>query len=256
VLCFLLRINFYVSAEGIIEPLDQVLVKAQADGVIGEIFVKEGEKVEKGDPILRLDSLEIESDKKAILAEYSQAEYVYLSFKELWDKGIISRKEFQDSERDFKIASSKKEKLEQFLIVAPRSGFVISGKELSLRKGDFLKKGDLVAKITDLDRFIARTYIPEDKISKIRVNQKATVEIKGFSHFKGVFRGKVIKILPEGVVSDEKRQFEVNISLEESLFHNERTENLKIYPLIGAKIKIVYLYDTFLQFLIKEKIGW
>lgn len=254
-LCFFVKINFYVRSEGLIEPVDQILIKTQAEGVVGEIFVKEGDRVKKGDPILELKSFEIESDKTAILAEYKQASFLYANSKELFEKGIISQKEFQEKEKDYQIAVSNKEKLQQYLITAPEAGFIVSGRELKLKQGDYLKKGDLVAKVTHLDKFIARTFITEDKISKIEINQKANVEIRGFPHYRGVFRGRVIRVLPEGTITDEKRSFEVDVLLEESIFPKQYFQHIKIYPLMGANIKIIYLNATLIDYLIKEKIG-
>ncbi len=254
-LCFFIKINFFIRSKGIIEPVDQILIKTQADGVIGEIFVKEGDKVNKGDPIIELKSLGIDSDKTAILAEYKQTYFLYKNSKELYEKGIVSKKELKEKEKDFQIAVSNKKKLQQYVIKAPASGFIISGQELKLKKGDYLKKGDFIAKVTNLEGFIARTYIAEDKISKIEINQKTNVEIKGLPYYRGVFRGRVIKILPEGIVSDKERLFEVIVLLEKSILPGKYSKRLRIYPMMSADVKIIYSNSTLINFILKEKIG-
>lgn len=255
IFCFFININFYIESTGIIEPKEQVLLKAENDGIIEQIFIEEGKKVKKGEPILSLNSPTIYIEKEKILAEFKEAEFVYKNYKELYAKGIVSKKALLEKEKEYQVAKAKVEKIKKYVLTAPVGGVIICNEELKLKKGDYIKKGELIAKIVDFNKLIIRSYIPEDKISKIKVGQKAIIEIKGVPYYKSIYKGEVIKIIPEGKIRDKKIIFEVLISIGTPINASIFSDKFKIYSMMSAKVKILYTTTTLFKFLIQEKMG-
>lgn len=255
VFCLFVNINFYIESTGVIEPKEQILIKAENDGIIEKIFIEEGRKIKKGEPILSLNSPRINVEKERILAQFKEAEFIYNTYKELYSKGIISKRELLEKEKDLKVAKAEMEKLDSYVLKAPKGGFVLCNEELKLRKGDYIKKGELIAKIVNFDKLIVRSYVSEDKISKVKIGQKALIEIKGLPSYRNMYKGRVIKIVPEGKNRDSKVVFEVLISIEEPIKPFNFSESFKIYPMMNAKIKILYNTTTLFKFLLQEKIG-
>ena len=72
-----------VIAEGRVEPIQYAEIAFNASGAVSEVFVKEGQVVKKGDPIIRLGD---ESD-----TNYAAAQLELVTAQQAWDDLINSR---------------------------------------------------------------------------------------------------------------------------------------------------------------------
>ena len=82
-----------ISVTGIVQPVDNSTITAKCSGELLELFVKNGDKVKKGDPICVLNN------KKAIDAaklSYEQSKKTYERYSKLFASGDISKQSFED----------------------------------------------------------------------------------------------------------------------------------------------------------------
>ena len=63
-----------ISAEGKLEPVEQVTLALQIGGTVAEIFVAEGDRVQAGDPLLQLDASAVELGLQQAQAQLATAE--------------------------------------------------------------------------------------------------------------------------------------------------------------------------------------
>ncbi len=63
-----------VTSSGEVRPIQFMNLTSEVQGRIEEIYVKEGQKVEKGEPLVRLDPNQLESSTDAQLAAYQSAQ--------------------------------------------------------------------------------------------------------------------------------------------------------------------------------------
>lgn len=63
-----------VTELGTLEPLSKVEVVAEESGKVAEVLVKEGDQVEKGQLLVRLDTMDLEISKAQILAQLKSAQ--------------------------------------------------------------------------------------------------------------------------------------------------------------------------------------
>src|SRR5688572_31238480 len=63
-----------VTSSGEVRPIQFMNLTSEVQGRIEEIYVKEGQKVEKGQPLVRLDPNQLESSTDAQLAAYQSAQ--------------------------------------------------------------------------------------------------------------------------------------------------------------------------------------
>jgi len=252
---FFFKKDFFVTGDGFIEPYDQVLVKAPIDGIVEDIYVEEGKNLKEGSPMFMIRGIDEEKDNKIVLEDYKFKEEIYLNLKQLYQKGIVSRREFLEVENKYKIAKINKDRIENALVTASMNGFVINNSELRLKKNDYIKKGDILAKLSNLDRYIVRLSVQEKDIYKIKIAQKAIVQIKGFSSYRAILNGKVIKILPEGKIDEEKSVFEVIVLLAELIQPNDYMKHTKMFPMMSANVRIIYGHMTFFEYLLRETVG-
>jgi len=68
------RIADTVSELGTLEPLSKVSIIAEESGKVAEVLVREGESVEKGQVLLRLDTEDLEITRSQILAQLKSAQ--------------------------------------------------------------------------------------------------------------------------------------------------------------------------------------
>lgn len=252
---FFLKTKFSMTANGIIEPQDQILVKSPIDGIIEDIYVEEGGKVLKGEKMFRICGIDLEKNNEIILEEYRIKKFVYENSKELYESGIISGRDFMEAQKEYKISKINKDKISKTIVMAPSDGFVVNDSELRLKKDDYVQKGELLTKISNLDKYIVRLSVDEKDIYRVKLGDEARIQIRGFSNYKSIYKGYVMKVLPEGKVRNNNSIFEVVVLLTDSIDPGEYVKHMNIFPMMGARVKIVYGNMTFFKYLLQEKIG-
>ncbi|MCL1972452.1 MAG: HlyD family efflux transporter periplasmic adaptor subunit [Endomicrobia bacterium] len=252
---FFFKKNFFVSGYGFIEPYNQELIKAPIDGIIEDVYIEEGGQIDKGFPMFNIRGVDEEINNEIALEDYRLQEEIYTNLKELYQKDIVSRREFLEAENKYKIAKINKDRIAKTTIKSSMAGFVISNTELKLKKDDYVQKGTILAKMSDLDEYVVRLNVQEKDVYKIKLSQKAIIQIKGFSNYRAVLNGKVIKILPEGKIDGDKGVFEVIVLLTNFISPSEYMQHIKMFPMMSANVRIMYGHMTFFEYLIKETIG-
>ncbi|TGL61193.1 efflux RND transporter periplasmic adaptor subunit [Leptospira ognonensis] len=81
-----------MSYSAVLEPLERVEVHSKVSGRIETIYVKEGERIKKGSPLVKLDSLTFELDLAKQKASHDSAKALYQLSK---DKYEIARKNLE-----------------------------------------------------------------------------------------------------------------------------------------------------------------
>lgn len=114
---------------------------------------------------------------------------------------------------------------------SPADGIVTTPK-LKEKRGAYVKKGDLIAEVYELDIISAETAVPENEIADVRVGQ--AVALKARAYPEKTFHGKVISIAPIVTVeggAGRERNVIVTTELEnaELLLKPEMTGHARIY---------------------------
>jgi membrane fusion protein (multidrug efflux system) len=196
--------NFTLEAE------KQVDVTAKASGIVLQILAEEGDYVESGKPLAKLD------DKEALLAlrdaklKNENAERIYKSSLDNFKDAIISKDELEDKKFQFEITSVELEKkqleYEYTTIESPIDGVIV---ERNIDQGYNIEEGEMVFKIADFDPILARIFIPEKDINKVAVGQTAKI-VSEFIPEKE-FLGKVKIVSP--IVDPDSGTVKVTIEI-------------------------------------------
>ncbi len=110
--------------------------------------------------------------------------------------------------------------MDQFKIMAPKSGMVIYQKEWGGRKrkvgSEFNAWDPTVATLPDMSVMISRTFVNEIDISKVEVDQNVKIGVDAFPEKK--FNGKVIEVanVGEDLPGSDAKVFEVIVRVEGS----------------------------------------
>lgn len=164
-------------------------IAAEIDGRIAEVLVEEGMRVEAGEPLVRLaiDDLQAQVDQAAALLQQRQIEYSAAA--QLGESGYSARTSVATARANLNAAEAQlatsQQQLAKTEITAPFAGVV---NERPVELGAYLRAGDPVATIVDLDPLIIVAFVTERQVSEIQVGAVARATIVGRSPAEGVIR--------------------------------------------------------------------
>jgi HlyD family secretion protein len=238
-----------ITANGRIQPETEVKISPDVSGEIIELYVEEGDVVEKGQLLFVIKPEMYESalnraeaalnSSKARLAQSEaqqmERELAFKRAKQLFDGGAIPVSEYESAEVALKVAQSEvnaagysvksaeasvreaKEELTKTKIYAPISGTISS---LKVEKGERvvgtnMYEGTEIMRIANLDRMEMLAAVNENDIVKVERNDTALIEVDAYLNRK--FTGIVTKIAnsasTSGTATDQVTNFDVKIFL-------------------------------------------
>ena len=178
-----------VILRGRTEAMRKVDVKAETHGRIVELAVAKGDRVEAGDAIARLSP----EDRPARLIEATalreQRRLEYEASRSLSKKGYRAETQLAASKAALEAAKAAvtraQVEVRNTVIRAPFDG-VVSDRMAEM--GDFIDKGDAIARILDLDPVLAVAQISERDMGRVWVGGPAQVTLVDGSQIDGTVR--------------------------------------------------------------------
>lgn len=266
-------------ASGKVIPLEEVEVKPQISGIISKIFVEAGNKVKKGDLIATVRVIpNIQTLNNAmgrLKTAKLQEENLKINYERsvnLYEKGVISKQEFDSAEVNYKTAEQNVKNSENDLeiiqkgfsqntedstntnITATISGTIldIPVKEgLQVIESNTFNAGTTIAIIADLSKMIFEGTVDEAEVGKLK--NETDLEISLGAVEKKKFPGKLIFIAPKGSESGGSVQFKIKaqITLDENIFiRSGYSANAEI--ILDKKENALSIKESLLQF---DKLG-
>lgn len=174
------NIDLYVDSKAKVEPKDFISIGLEVQLNVDKIYFKEGDKVKKGDVIIKFSDYKAQNiekeleDKKSILAvKKSQLRYLKnMSEEQLNDKNKIQKLEGEIAAIETELEKIVKNKqLVQRVITSPVNGYIIKINAIKNGTTDASIPVLLIAKDTDLK--IVSEKIKLDR--EIKVGSEATV---------------------------------------------------------------------------------
>ena len=241
-----------VAATGKIQPETEVKISSEVSGEIIELPVVEGQQVEKGDLLVRINPDLIQSaltqaqaSLQNVKANQAQSEAAlkvakanYERNQKLFEKGVISRSEWDQSISDYEIAQANvksafynvqsaaanvnqsRDNLSRTSIYAPISG-TISKLDVELGErvvGTQQMAGTEMMRVADLGNMEVEVDVNENDIVKINIGDSTRVEVDAY--LKKRFKGEVTEIAnsaESNLTADQVTNFKVKVRiLEES----------------------------------------
>lgn len=223
------NISAYYLNTATLEAEQEATVVSKVRGIIEEIYVEEGDMVQAGQVIAKIedDQYQIEADRaKATLDRLYND---YQRNKELFDRELIAAETFQNSQFEYESQKATYDlaqlNLEYTSVRSPISG-VISRRHV--KAGNMIGTDQPMYRVTDFTPLQAILHIPEHEMSKIRNNQRAELRVDALPN--ETFIGHVERISP--VVDSETGTFKVTIYVDE-------TKDM-LRPGMFGRVKIVY----------------
>ena len=244
-----------VSATGKIQPELEIKLSSEVSGEIIELPIKEGQMVKKGDLLVRINpdiyqsvvkrsaaSLEtIRASLQQADANFKEAQESYNRNKILFDKGVISKSDWDKATSTYEVAKASRESarynvqsamatvteaqdnLKKTVIYAPTNGTI---SKLSVELGERVvgtmqMTGTEIMRVANLGSMEVEVDVNENDIVKVNVGDSVNVEVDAY--LKRIFKGTVTNIANTANSTssvDQVTNFKVKIHIEESSYQD------------------------------------
>lgn len=191
----LMDVKEQVEALGTLAADESVVIAPEIAGRVVALGFKEGEKVTKGQELVKLDTAILEAELKQAQADLTLARDTHERQRSLVQRGAGTQVAMEEAAA--KLASSEarvqlaKAKLAQSTILAPFSG-VVGLRSVGL--GDFVSVGKPLITLTSIDPMKVDFRVPEMLLSSVKVGQ--TVNLRVDAVPDATFAGKIFAIDP------------------------------------------------------------
>ncbi|HZN87037.1 MAG TPA: efflux RND transporter periplasmic adaptor subunit [Burkholderiales bacterium] len=194
---------------GTLTPLTEATVKAKVAGELVAVAVREGESVQQGQMLARIDLTEVqakvaarEAEVQAAKAQLVWAEKNRNQQKALLDKAFISQSAFDSIQSNYDVAAAKLRAAAAELVVArksqgdavltaPFSGIVA---QRHAQPGERVALDAKVISIVDLSRLQLEASVPPAAIGLVKVGLPMNFRVEGFGERE--FAGRIERINP------------------------------------------------------------
>lgn len=222
-------------APGAIVPRREVVVKPRVSGIIEELYVEAGQRVEKGALLAKIqiipDAVNVNRAEAALRSarlQHQTLQKELARFRKLRDQGLLSEGDYVQQELAFKLRAEEVEAAESNLQLvrvgaSKRTGTVsnlvqatISGTilEVPVKKGTSVieannfNEGTTIASIADMSDMIFQGRVDESEVGPLREGMPLVITVGALGE-RERFTGTLEYIAPKGADKQGTIEFEV-----------------------------------------------
>ena len=179
------RLEDKISLPADIEPFEDLWVKAEVRGQVVSIPVKEGQRVKKGQLLVKLDDRDYRSRLARIEANYRLARQDHERMADLVKKNIAAESKLDEIEARLEDLTAQRNEaqlsLDRTRITAPISGRL---NEIKAKKGELLDVNQQVARILQFKKVKVTVGVPESDVAAVFDLNEAEVIIEALENRK------------------------------------------------------------------------
>jgi multidrug resistance efflux pump len=162
----------FVQGRFVLEPVRRAVVRAQVSGTVAQVRVTEGQTLQQGALLVKLENLQLESeaakadaDLRVASARSTEASLHYAGF------GIAERERQQAEAQSRRLS----EELAKLQIASPIAGVMMTPRLEDL-VGQYVAAGTKLAEVADTSDLLARVYIPEFAMRDVHVGAQVRLQ--------------------------------------------------------------------------------
>jgi membrane fusion protein, multidrug efflux system len=184
-----------LSLVGTLAANETVEIKSEIDGTIIEIGFDEGQRVEEGSALFRLDDSKLAASLAEAEANFRLSRLNYERNQALFRERLVSQQEYDQSAATFQANEAslqlKRRQLKDTRVVAPFSG-VLGARQVS--PGQVIPRNQTLGWLIDLDPVKVEVHVPERFLGQLQPGQRIELSVAAF---RGrTFAGDVFFIAP------------------------------------------------------------
>jgi len=170
--------NHFVRLQGNVKTRSNVLVYPEYQGVLQRVYVEEGQRVRKGQPLGKIDDGGLSSQLAQLKSQAELARTTYERQRRLWEQKIGSEIQYLQAKTSFESADNAvkqlESQLEKTILRAPFSGIVddvIKDQGTVVTPGP----GSEVFRIVNLSNMYVETEVPEAHLPNVKPGKNVEV---------------------------------------------------------------------------------
>ena len=271
---FYTTLDTKIVATGKLNPEEEIELKPQISGIVDKILVEEGDLVQKGDLIAKIrvvpneqSLVSAQSRIKTAKFSYDNAKTLFDRNKSLYEKGVISRQDFENNELSINQAQENYTQAQndyQIIrqgsisgggsantnIVAQIPGTIL---EIPVREGDQViqsnnfNAGTTIATVADMSKMIFEGKVDESEVGKLEEGKEIKVILGAINEKE--FPAKLTFVAPKGVEESGAVQFVIKADVTVESSNKIRagySANAEIE--VESKDSILVIREALLQF--------
>jgi membrane fusion protein, multidrug efflux system len=207
-------ISAQIRATSTIEAERMVTVHAETTGRVTALGFEEGDVVKEGQVLARIRQDLQRSGLDRASTGLTRAERDLQTVRQLHARGVASQQELDQAELAYETATldvrDRKRDVGNTRVAAPFGGTVT---QRFVSEGAFVAAGAQLLSVVDFDTLVARVFVPEKELDRLRVGQDAEVAGKAAQGRRGT--GKLVRVAP--VVDATTGTVKVTIALPPAL---------------------------------------
>ena len=217
----------FLELQGNVTTKNLLIIYPEFSGVLTNVYVKEGQKVRKGEVLGKIDDGGLSQQLAQLKIQAELAKTTFERQQRLWDQKIGSEMQYLQAKSNYESQNQAIAQLEQqvakTIVRAPFSGTI---DDILTEQGSVVMPGQTeLLRIINLDNMYIVTDVPEKYIANITRNKKVEVE---FPVLGKKIDSKVRQV--GNFINPANRTFKVEVSVP--------NKDKSIKPNLTAKLKI------------------
>jgi Barrel-sandwich domain of CusB or HlyD membrane-fusion len=205
-------LTYRVTARGAIAPLQTYLTHASFDGRVAEALVSSGDRVKKGQPMLRFDVAPLESEKRRLESELLAATLKANQALAQSERGQarVHQAEADGLRAHLDLVQSR---IAASVVVAP-ADVIVASENVSSLVGQHVSAGAPLLELIDAGGVSLRIHVPDVVVDDVSIDQTGVFALE--SEPNQARRFKVTRVGAQGGGQERQNTFEVKAELQET----------------------------------------
>ncbi len=166
-------------------PEQEVKVNTQVPGKVLKVYVEEGQKVKKGQAIVKLDDSELKTQLSQVNIKIKNLQKDYDRYKILAENDAIPGVKFEKIQEGLNTAKEQKKsiliKINNTLVKAPFSGYVT---KKFVEPGAYAAPGVPIIALTDTDKLKFTINVPSGELDYFKIGKTYPILVDAFPGLK------------------------------------------------------------------------
>lgn len=186
-----LPLPYSYQGKFVIEPAEQITVRADVEGFVGGVLVKEGDMVNRGTMLAVMRDINLEQKRDSLKSQIALLNRTALVQRAHADTGKAIQSEQRSDELGREVAQTETQ-LARLQITAPVDGIVITPR-VEDKVGGFLNKGAELCRLAPANGIRARVVVDDWDLGDVQVGAETLLRLSAGGT---VLQGRVVAVAP------------------------------------------------------------
>lgn len=167
----------FVELQGNVTTKNLALLNAEYTGLLKSVLVKEGQQVQKGQILAKIEDGGLSQQLAQIQIQADLAQTTFERQKRLWEQNIGSEIQYLQAKSAYdsqvEVINQMKQQLAKTTITAPFSGTI---DDVFIDQGNIVSPGSTVFRLVSLKDMFVEVDVPENYLKDVRVGKDVVIE--------------------------------------------------------------------------------